>query len=140
MGEDQEFRIFQHFTPNVQTAVEERSRCPSQALEHQVGLCPDDEPAKSSCEEDEEDSLQRQFLTAASMLSDDELREFVDDHISGELAVIYRLPQEQRAQAFRTLCAEWHPDKCPAIAGLATEVFQRLQVEKSKILRQRPGS
>mmetsp|Transcript_89479 Transcript_89479/g.191782 ORF Transcript_89479/g.191782 Transcript_89479/m.191782 type:complete len:189 (+) Transcript_89479:96-662(+) len=82
----------------------------------------------------EEDTVQREFLQAASLLSEDELREFVDDHISSELVAIRAMPSEQRGQAFRSLCAEWHPDKCPAIAGLATEVFQRLQAQKTKIL------
>eukprot|EP00927_Polykrikos_kofoidii_P029748 TRINITY_DN25669_c0_g1_i1.p1 TRINITY_DN25669_c0_g1~~TRINITY_DN25669_c0_g1_i1.p1 ORF type:complete len:233 (+),score=43.98 TRINITY_DN25669_c0_g1_i1:71-769(+) len=85
---------------------------------------------------DEEAANQREFLAAAQQLSDDELREFVDDHIAMELTSIRALPAEQRAQAFRALCAEWHPDKCPAIAHIATSVFQRLQEQKSKILQQ----
>mmetsp|Transcript_1219 Transcript_1219/g.3071 ORF Transcript_1219/g.3071 Transcript_1219/m.3071 type:complete len:192 (+) Transcript_1219:129-704(+) len=80
-------------------------------------------------------AIAREFLRAASQLSENELRDFVDEHVSNELALIGSLPLEQRQQAFRSLCAEWHPDKCPAIAGIATEVFQRLQAQKSKILR-----
>jgi len=83
----------------------------------------------------DEAAVQREFIEAASQLSDGELREFVNEHISTELAYIRALPQEQRSQAFRSLCAEWHPDKCPAIAGLATEIFQRLQAQKTRILQ-----
>jgi len=96
----------------------------------EVGYADDDE-----FEEDPEVAIQREFLKAAEQLSADELREFVEDHVSGELKAIRRLPAEQRSQAFRSLCAEWHPDKCPAIAGLATEIFQRLQTQKSTVLQ-----
>lgn len=88
----------------------------------------------AECEYDDEAALQRDFLRAAAQLSQEELREFVEDHVAGELASIRSMPSEHRAQAFRSLCAEWHPDKCPAIAGLATEIFQRLQSQKSAVL------
>lgn len=78
--------------------------------------------------------LQQEFLDCAAQLSEDELREFVEDHVSGQLSSIKALPPEQRGQAFRSLCAEWHPDKCPAITGLATDIFQRLQAQKSSVL------
>mmetsp|Transcript_108953 Transcript_108953/g.347880 ORF Transcript_108953/g.347880 Transcript_108953/m.347880 type:complete len:310 (-) Transcript_108953:90-1019(-) len=89
-------------------------------------------------DEDPEAVIMREFMKAAQQLSASELREFVEDHVSSELAAIRRKPAEQRAQAFRSLCAEWHPDKCPAIAGLATEVFQRLQSQKSVVLSPLP--
>lgn len=84
--------------------------------------------------DDEAAVLRGEFMAAASMLSQEELREFVSDHISNELREIRAMPGEQRSQAFRMLCAEWHPDKCPAIEGLATEVFQRLQAQKTAFL------
>eukprot|EP00747_Dinoflagellata_sp_TGD_P164573 gnl/TRDRNA2_/TRDRNA2_184680_c0_seq1.p1 gnl/TRDRNA2_/TRDRNA2_184680_c0~~gnl/TRDRNA2_/TRDRNA2_184680_c0_seq1.p1 ORF type:complete len:174 (+),score=38.36 gnl/TRDRNA2_/TRDRNA2_184680_c0_seq1:30-551(+) len=86
--------------------------------------------------QDETSRLQQEFLMAASQLSEKELREWVDEHVSGELEGIRALPADKRAQAFRSLCAEWHPDKCPGIERLATEVFQRLQVEKPRMIQQ----
>jgi len=86
-------------------------------------------------EVDDEAAALRDFLRAAAQLSEEELREFVEDHVNTEMKEIRKLPPEQRPQAFRALCAEWHPDKCPAIAGLATEIFQRLQCEKSMVLK-----
>jgi len=87
---------------------------------------------------DPEAVIMREFMKAAQQLTASELREFVEDHVSNELVAIRRKPVEQRAQAFRSLCAEWHPDKCPAIAVLATEVFQRLQSQKSVVLSPLP--
>lgn len=92
------------------------------------------EPAGLDDDEGQQQAAQREFQAAAAQLSESELREFVGDHVSAELAQIRLLPPERRQQAFRCLCAEWHPDKCPAIAGIATEVFQRLQADKAKIL------
>lgn len=77
---------------------------------------------------------QQQFLQAASKLSDEELRDFVADLISAEMAAINKLSPELRAPAYRSLCIAWHPDKCPAIASIATSVFQHLQAQKNKIL------
>lgn len=82
----------------------------------------------------EEDALMQEFVLAAQLLSEEELREFVEEHVKDQLRQIRGLPKEQRAQAFRSLQAEWHPDKCPAIQGLATEIFQRLQSQKSTVL------
>jgi len=78
-------------------------------------------------------TTQRLFLEAASKLSDEELRDFVADFISTEIAAINRLPPELRGPAYRSLCIAWHPDKCPAIASIATNVFQHLQAQKNKI-------
>jgi len=78
-------------------------------------------------------TTQRQFLVAASKLSDEELRDFVADFISAEIAAINKLPPELRGPAYRSLCIAWHPDKCPAIASIATSVFQLLQAQKNKI-------
>uniref|UniRef100_A0A7S1AJS4 J domain-containing protein n=1 Tax=Noctiluca scintillans TaxID=2966 RepID=A0A7S1AJS4_NOCSC len=75
-----------------------------------------------------------EFRSAASQLSPSELREFVHDHIEAEIQSVRAMPVERRGQAFRSLCAEWHPDKCPAIPELATEVFQRLQAQKALLL------
>merc|ERR1711865_1148606 len=75
----------------------------------------------------DDDAVQREFMGAASQLSESEIRDFVLEHIRTELRGIRALPAEQRSHAFRMLLVEWHPDKCPAIAGLATEVFQLLQ-------------
>merc|ERR1712014_49575 len=84
--------------------------------------------------EDQRDHAQRQFMMAASQLSEGELRDFVLEHIRTELVRIHRLPLDERTHAFRLLQAEWHPDKCPTIAGLATEVFQMMQQHKKKVL------
>lgn len=85
-------------------------------------------------EMNEEATIRREFLRAAAQLSEGEIREFVNEHVACELNAIQRLPSEQRAGAFRLLCADWHPDKCPAIAGIALDIFQQLQEQKSKIL------
>lgn len=91
--------------------------------------------AASRCDGvDDEANAQREFLLAANQLSPAELREFVLEHVNSEIAEVRRLPQEQRVQAFRSLCAEWHPDKCPAIVGLATDIFKHLQAEKAAVL------
>lgn len=76
-----------------------------------------------------------EFQEAAAQLSKEELREFVDGHVKCEIAALKAMPLEQRKNAFKMLCAEWHPDKCPAIAELATEVFQTLQCQRSELLR-----
>lgn len=82
-----------------------------------------------------ESSLFRQtFLGAAAQLSESELRDFVKEHVGNEVARIKTLPQSIRAQEFRALCAEWHPDKCPGIRDIATDVFQNLQAQKQHIL------
>jgi len=81
-----------------------------------------------------DEEMQREFLAAAAQLSESELRDFVDEHVKGELASVRALPAELRSQAFKRLCSEWHPDKCPAIQKLATEVFQRLQAQKLSVL------
>merc|ERR1712151_483647 len=79
----------------------------------------------------EEVVVQEEFIAAAKQLSDAELRDFVKDHVENELLRLRALPMEDRESAFRALCAEWHPDRCPAIRDLATEVFQHLQQHKS---------
>lgn len=84
--------------------------------------------------EAQEDALMAEFILAAQLLSEQELREFVEEHVRNQIREIRGLPIEQRPQAFRSLLAEWHPDKCPAIQGLATEMFQRLQSQKSTVL------
>lgn len=86
---------------------------------------------------DDEDAAQRDFLAAASCLSEAELRQFVHDHVKEELASIGALPAAYRPQAFRSLLLDWHPDKCPAIRTLATEVFQQLQSQKAQVLHRR---
>merc|ERR1719359_1538103 len=80
----------------------------------------------------DDSAMQQEFMLAASQLSENELREFVLDHIHLELKSIRALPSEQRGHAFRMLLVEWHPDKCPAITGLATEMFQVLQEQKDR--------
>jgi hypothetical protein len=82
----------------------------------------------------QEEALMAEFVLAAQLLSEQELREFVEEHVRVQIRELRSLPAEQRPQAFRSLLAEWHPDKCPAIAGLATEVFQRLQSQKPALL------
>eukprot|EP00929_Paragymnodinium_shiwhaense_P100736 TRINITY_DN63286_c0_g1_i1.p1 TRINITY_DN63286_c0_g1~~TRINITY_DN63286_c0_g1_i1.p1 ORF type:complete len:229 (+),score=48.15 TRINITY_DN63286_c0_g1_i1:69-755(+) len=82
----------------------------------------------------EMEALRREFLTAMEMLTAQELEEFVQKHIAAELSNIRELPHSDRLKCFKDLCMEWHPDKCPAIQGLATEVFQLLQAEKDSIL------
>jgi len=90
---------------------------------------------RSGRSRDEEAAAQREFIQAALQLSAEELRDFIDDHVRYELALVMRMPPERRAQGFRQLCAEWHPDKCPGITELATEVFQRLQAQKARVLQ-----
>mmetsp|Transcript_51855 Transcript_51855/g.91103 ORF Transcript_51855/g.91103 Transcript_51855/m.91103 type:complete len:208 (+) Transcript_51855:98-721(+) len=106
---------------------QQRFETPVQSIAASDGIC--------AVEEETQDHvMQREFLRAASQLSESELREFLVDHIKTELTRIRGLPKEQRPHAFRMLAAEWHPDKCPAIAGLATEMFQMLQEQKSNYM------
>lgn len=99
-----------------------------------VGQTFSDAQVTVECGVDEEAAIQQEFLRAAELLSKAELREFVEDHVNTEIKEIRTLPPGQRPQAFRTLCAEWHSDKCPAIAALATDIFQRLQTQKDMVL------
>jgi len=85
---------------------------------------------------DDDKTLQHEFIAAAQQLSKPELREFVLEHVKGELSKIRLMPTRERALAFRALCLEWHPDKCPAINDIATDVFQYLQTQKSNLLHQ----
>lgn len=81
-----------------------------------------------------EEAWQREFCIAAKLLSWAELRKFVQEHVRGQLEELQLLHPQERPKAFRALLAEWHPDKCPAIADLATEIFQQLQKEKTAVL------
>ena len=62
---------------------------------------------------DNDEAMQREFMMVASRLSESELRQFVLEHVTTELAGIRALPLEQRPHAFRMLLVDWHPDKCP---------------------------
>ena len=73
----------------------------------------------------------KEFFLAVEKLSELERRAIVEGRINSELAAIRALPMDERRSAFRSLCAHWHPDKCPENAAVATEVFQGLQAQKA---------
>jgi len=89
---------------------------------------------KSSPGQDEDALLRQDVFQLASALGEEDLHRFVHSHIAGELDAIRALPHAQRSRAFRALCFQWHPDKCPLRASLATQIFQLLQAQKESLL------
>lgn len=94
----------------------------------------DDVELASLGNNDTEVAIRRGFVQAASQLSEEDLRVFIHDHVGTEIEAIRKQPKKQRLRHFRMLCFQWHPDKCPGMIGLATEIFQTLQQLKDDIL------
>lgn len=77
------------------------------------------------------------FITIASQLSEVELKEYINKHVTELLQTIISLPVSDRKQAFRALCMDWHPDNCPDCSNMreiSARVFQQLQERKAVTL------